>query len=77
MSTQKLTNISLKEYRRFLSLCGCTCHRTKGGHEMWAKPGLARPVTFSNHVDPIWELVIKNGLKSLGLSKEQFFAMLK
>ena len=76
MSTRKLTNISIKEYREFLSKSGCKCIRTQGGHEHWARNDLLRPITFQSHIEPVPEFIIKNGLRILGLTKEDFFSIL-
>jgi predicted RNA binding protein YcfA (HicA-like mRNA interferase family) len=72
MSTVKLKNISLAEWRRYLKSLGLNKHRTKGGHEMWGKTGLTRQITFSNHIEPIPEMVIRSNLRTLGVTREQF-----
>ncbi len=76
MSTQKLTNISLARYRLFLSRAGCGCVRQSGGHEMWTKEGLLRPITLQTRIDPVPEFIIKNGLRTLGMSRVDFFRLL-
>lgn len=76
MSTQKLSNISVTQYRRFLQNAGCRFYRVKGGHEHWSKSGLTRPITFQTHIDPVPEFIIKNALQTLGLSKDDFFNLL-
>lgn len=58
MSTQKLSNVSLVEFRRFLQNAGCELHRVKGGHEHWVKSGLTRPITFQTHIDPVPEFIV-------------------
>ncbi len=76
MSTRKLSNVSLREYRTFLAKAGCTISRTTGGHEHWTKPGLLRPITVQTHVDPVPEFIILNALRTLGVSKADFWAIL-
>lgn len=76
MSPNKLTNITLKEYRSFLEKTGCKCTRTKGGHEHWTRADLNRPITVQTHVDPVPEFIIRNALRTLGLSKQDFFEIL-
>jgi predicted RNA binding protein YcfA (HicA-like mRNA interferase family) len=76
MSTHKLSNVSLADYRLFLSKVGCKCTRTKGGHEHWTRADLLRPVTVQTHVDPVPEFIIKNGLRILKLNKSDFFRIL-
>lgn len=72
MSTQKLFNVSLAEFRRFLQNAGCHQHRVKGRHEHWVKPGLTRPITFQTHIDPVPEFIIRNALRTSGVSREDF-----
>ncbi len=67
-----LRNIPLKLYREFLTDKGCTCSRISGGHEHWTKPDLLRPITIQTHIDPVPEFIIKNGLRILELSKQDF-----
>jgi len=76
MSTRKLSNISVAEYREFLTYIGCKCIRRKGGHEHWSRNDLLRPVTFQSHIDPVPEFIIKNGLRILGKDKNYFFKVL-
>lgn len=77
MNRQKLSNIPLTDFRRFLIDMGCELAedgtKGRGGHEKWVKIGLLRPITLQTHVDPIPELVIRNSLSNLGLNKQDFF----
>ena len=77
MNRQKLSNIPLSDFRRFLFDMGCTREeqgtKGRGGHEKWVKKGLLRPITLQTHVDPVPEFVIRNALTTLGLTKKQFF----
>ena len=57
---KNLRNISLADFRRILIALGCEYIRTKGGHEVWKKAGLLRPLIFQTHVNPVSELVVKN-----------------
>ena len=56
MSTKKLANVSLSEYRDFLS-----------------KVKLTRPIIFQTHIEPVPEFIIRNALRALGISKDQFW----
>ena len=76
MSTQKLSNIPLKEYRFFLEKAGCKYLRTEGGHEVWSRKDLKRPIIVQTHESPVPEFIIKNALRSLGLTKQDFFDIL-
>lgn len=72
MSTKHLRNVPLKLYRDFLTAQGYTCNRISGGHEHWSRKDLLRPITVQTHVDPVPEFIIKNALKQLDLSKDDF-----
>lgn len=76
MSTQKLTNISLAKYEAFLELCLCNYNRTNGGHHVYMRSDLRRPIVVQTHVAIVPEFVIKNALRPLGISKSEFFDIL-
>ncbi|MBP5556130.1 MAG: type II toxin-antitoxin system HicA family toxin [Bacteroidales bacterium] len=71
---KKLSNISLKEFRNFLSSQGLSPIRSKGGHEAWMKAGMSRPVIVQSHIDPVPVDVVINNLRTLGISKTDFLA---
>ena len=77
MTRQKLSNIPLADFRRFLFDMGCTRvgqgTKGRGGHEKWTKSGLLRPITLQSHVDSVPELIIRNTLSNLGKTKQDFF----
>ena len=77
MSTKKLSNISLSDYRLFLQNSGCKLIRTSGGHEIWSRKDLLRPIIVQTHIDPVPEFIIKNALRTLKLTKEDFFRILE
>lgn len=76
MSTRKLSNVSLSDYREFLRKAGCKHVGTEGGHEKWVRKDLTRPIIVQTHVIPVPEFIIKNALRNLGLSKQDFFNIL-
>ena len=51
--------------------------RTKGGHEAWVRDGLKRTVIIQTHVDPVSELVVRKTINDLGISREEFIALLE
>lgn len=77
MNTFKLSNIPLSDFRDFLKEMECNYLRTNGGHEVWVKEGLTRPIVFQTHIDPVPEIVIKGCLSTLGKSKKDFFSYLE
>ncbi|MBD9134391.1 MAG: type II toxin-antitoxin system HicA family toxin [Alistipes indistinctus] len=62
----RLHNVSLKIFRGFLEEKGLKCIRNKGGHEVWSRSDLRRPVVLQSHIDPIPEFIVKNNLKTIG-----------
>jgi hypothetical protein len=79
MSTRKLSNIPVKEFRRFLESQGLKVikdTRGRDGQEKWSKSGLDRPVTIQTHIDPIPEFIVKQVLRYLKMDRETFFKKL-
>lgn len=72
-----LSNITIDEFRRILSSLGFSRVRTKGGHEAWMKLGMTRPVIIQTHVNPIPEYVVRNNLRNIGISRQEFLKMLE
>lgn len=48
-------------------------NRIKGGHEIWTHPDASRPIIIQSHIDPIPAFIVLNNLKTLGITKEDFF----
>ena len=76
MSTQKLSNIKLAEFRSFLELAGCKFIHTKGGHEKWTRSDLFRSIVIQTHVDPVPERIVRNLVKLLSVSREDYHAIM-
>lgn len=72
MGTQKITNIPLDDFRRFLTKKGLTCKPCKSGHEKWEKDGLTRPIILVTHKKIVPIIIVQSDLKTLGLTKKQF-----
>lgn len=72
-----ISNISLAKYRKFLLATGCTCTGNSGGHEKWHKDGLTRPIIVQTHIDPVPAFILKNALRSLGISTQKFLEIIK
>lgn len=63
MSTHKLSNVSLDDYRDFLRKVGCCKIRTEGGHEVWARKDLLRPIIVQTHDGLYQSLLLKMPLE--------------
>ena len=68
----KITNLSLQNFRYALKKAGCQKIRTEGGHEIWAKEGLLRPITFQTHIDPVPARIVMQAIRSLKITKNDF-----
>lgn len=44
----------------------------RGGHEKWARSDLDRPIILQTHVDPVPEFIVKQVLRHLSMSREEF-----
>jgi len=77
MSKSPLKNISLRTFRQYLVWNGLERIRTKGGHEVWDKKGMERPVVLPTHEDPVFEFVAKNALINMGVDANDYIEFLK
>lgn len=68
-----LKNIPLRLFRDYLEYKGLKNIRNKGGHEIWSRKDLFRPIILQSHVDPIPEFIIKANLRTLGETAEDFY----
>lgn len=48
-----INNIPLKKIRNFLRNHGFTHSHDKGGHEIWIKKDITRPIVLQSHIDPV------------------------
>jgi predicted RNA binding protein YcfA (HicA-like mRNA interferase family) len=71
-----LKNVSLSEFRKFLLFKGLKNIRNKGGHEVWSRNDLRRPVVLQSHISPIPEFIIKNNLRAIGSTPEDLMKFL-
>ena len=73
---KNLKNIKLSAFRKFLEYKGLKMIRTTGGHEVWSRADLTRPVIIQSHIDPIPEFVIKSNLRTLYADKQELIDFL-
>lgn len=72
-----LANVTIAEFRMVLERLGLSKIRTKGGHEAWIKAGMTRPVIIQTHITPIPEFIVRNNLRNLGITKQEFLELLE
>ena len=71
--SKSLKNIPLRLFREYLTYKGLKKIRTKGGHEVWSRKDLGRPIIIQSHIDPIPEFIIKNNLRTLNETADDFY----
>jgi hypothetical protein len=71
-----LQNIDLSDFQSFLFEKGLKVIRTKGGHEIWSRKDLKRPVVLQSHISPIPEFIVVNNLKTIGSTKKELLEFL-
>lgn len=68
----RLSNVSIALLRSFLAAKGLKKIRTSGGHEVWSRSDLGRPVVLQTHIDPVPEFIVRNNLKTIGATVKEF-----
>lgn len=71
----RIIPIPAKRLRRVFEHAGFTCRRVEGDHYVLSKPGVKRPLVIPDW-DEVPVFIIKNNLKSAGISREEYFALL-
>jgi len=72
----KLSSVSWKRLAKVFEAAGWTCTRTEGDHMIFVKPGATRPVVIPKY-DAVPVFIIKNSLRSAGLSRDLYFKLLE
>jgi len=72
----KLRPVSYKTLGRVFERAGFRCVRQEGDHLVYTKIGIARPVVIPKYAAvPVF--IIKNNLRSAGISRELYFELLQ
>lgn len=71
-----ITPVRWKEFEKFLLFIGCEFKRQSGGHRIYTRAGLKRPLVVPAH-GSIPVFVIRNNLRLLGITPEQYFEILR
>ncbi len=72
----RLTPISWKDFEKFLLFLGCKFKHQKGSHRIYTRSGLKRPLVVPVY-DEIPMFVIRNNLRILGMTIEEYLEILK
>jgi len=71
-----LTPINWKKFEKFLLFIGCHFQREKGDHRIYWRSDLKRPVVIPREKQlPVF--IIRNNLRVLGISPEEYMEILK
>lgn len=73
----RFSNISIREYRKYLEYKGLSHIRDKGGHEIWSQTGLKRPVIFQAHIDPVPEPILRTNARTMNVPMDDLLDFLK
>jgi len=72
----RLTPTSWKEFEKFLLFLGCKFKHQNGSHRVYTRSGLKRPLVVPVY-DEIPMFVIRNNLRILGITTEEYLEILK
>ncbi len=61
---------------RLLELEGFSLSREHGDHIIYSKAGILRPIVVPRY-DPLPVFIIKNALRTAGLSRDRYFELLE
>jgi predicted RNA binding protein YcfA (HicA-like mRNA interferase family) len=68
--------INWKDFERVLLRSGCHFDRQVGDHRIYQRDDLRRPIVVPAD-DPIPVFIIRNNMKTLGISREEYFKLLE
>mgnify|MGYP001619098200 CR=1 FL=1 len=72
----RITPVSATKLRKVFEKAGFKCVRTEGDHFVYTKKGVYRPVVIPDWPElPVF--IIKNNLRTAGISREEYFALLE
>lgn len=72
----KLSPISPYVFEKFLKYIGCTFVRQKGSHRIFTRAGLKRPIVVPYHSGDLPTFVVRNNLRLLNISLEDYLDIL-
>lgn len=73
---KKLSPVSYKQPIRIFEAEGFRLVRERGDHMVFTKTGVIRPVVIPKY-DTVPVFIIKNSLRSAGMSRERYFELLR
>lgn len=71
----RIRPISWKKFDKALLKLGCRFVRQEGSHRVYTRPGIRRPIILPTY-DPLPIFIIKNNLRTLQISNEEYLKAL-
>jgi len=71
-----ITPVHWKVLERVFLAAGFQFARQEGSHRSYTKPGISRPIVIPTY-DEVPVSLIRNNLKTAGISREQYFRLLE
>lgn len=71
----RITPIPAFKLRKVFERAGFKCVRTEGDHFVYVKSGVARPVVIPDW-DEVPVFIIKNNLRTAGISRDEYFELM-
>ena len=71
----KLSPVSYKQLVRVFKVVGFQCVREEGDHVIFTKAGVVRPVVIPKY-SAVPVFIIKNNLRTAGMSRERYLQLL-
>jgi predicted RNA binding protein YcfA (HicA-like mRNA interferase family) len=73
----RITPVSWKKLEAIFLRAGFKFKHQSGSHRTYIKPGIPRPVVLPMHNKPVATFIIQNNLKTAGISRDEYFKLLK
>ncbi|WP_129408045.1 hypothetical protein [Marinitoga lauensis] len=76
---KKYPQLSLREFEEILNTFEVVEKRTRGGHNILTIKIKEKEVgiVYQTHIDPVPLLIIKNTIKNLGITRDEFYSRTK
>jgi predicted RNA binding protein YcfA (HicA-like mRNA interferase family) len=72
----RITPIGYKTLLKVFQMFGCQYKRKEGSHHILIYPGAKRAVVIPEY-DEVDVEIIKNNMRTVGMTREQYFGLLK
>jgi predicted RNA binding protein YcfA (HicA-like mRNA interferase family) len=73
----KIVPIPASRLRKVFEKAGFKCVRIEGDHYVYIKQGVMRPVVIPDWSEVPVFIIIKNNMRTAGISRETYFELLK